>query len=68
MPVFNNNQITPAEKRSIIAYIQAQKASADPGGAGIGRIGPVSEAIVIWVGGVGLLMIMILWIGAKTGE
>jgi ubiquinol-cytochrome c reductase cytochrome c subunit len=68
MPVFGNNQITPDEKKSIIAYIQAQKASADPGGAGIGRIGPVSEAIVIWVGGVGLIMIMILWIGAKAGD
>lgn len=68
MPVFGNNQITPTEKRSIIAYIQAQKASADPGGAGIDRIGPVSEAIVIWVAGVGLIMIMILWIGAKAGE
>ena len=59
MPVFNNNQLTPEEKRSIIAYIQTLKASADPGGDGIGRIGPVSEAIVIWVAGVGLIMIMI---------
>jgi ubiquinol-cytochrome c reductase cytochrome c subunit len=68
MPVFNNNQITPDEKSAIIAYIQAQKDSADPGGAGIGRIGPVSEAIVIWVAGVGALMIAILWIGAKSGD
>jgi ubiquinol-cytochrome c reductase cytochrome c subunit len=68
MPVFNNNQITPDEKSAIIAYIQAQKDSADPGGAGVGRIGPVSEAIVIWVAGVGALMIAILWIGAKTGD
>ena len=68
MPVFGNNQITSDEKKSIIAYIQAQKASADPGGAGIGRIGPVSEAIIIWVAGVGLIMIMILWIGAKAGD
>jgi ubiquinol-cytochrome c reductase cytochrome c subunit len=42
------------------------KSSDDPGGSGIDRIGPVSEAIVIWVGGVGLLMIVILWIGAKS--
>jgi ubiquinol-cytochrome c reductase cytochrome c subunit len=68
MPIFGDNQVTPEEKRSIIAYIQAQKASADPGGAGIGRIGPVSEAIVAWVAGVGLIMIMILWIGAKAGD
>ena len=66
MPIFSNNQITEQQKRQIISYIQTLKASADPGGAGIDRIGPVSEAIVIWVGGVGALMIAILWIGAKT--
>jgi ubiquinol-cytochrome c reductase cytochrome c subunit len=66
MPVFSDNEITPEQKRAIIAYIQTIKASNDPGGHGIGRIGPVSEAIVIWVGGVGALMIMILWIGAKS--
>ncbi len=66
MPVFSDNQLTPAQKRAIVAYIQTIKASKDPGGAGIDRIGPVSEAIVIWVGGVGALMIAILWIGAKT--
>ncbi|MEO9134867.1 MAG: cytochrome c [Jatrophihabitantaceae bacterium] len=66
MPIFSDNQITPSEKRQIVSYIQTIKASDDPGGHGIDRIGPVSEAIVIWVGGIGFLMIVILWIGAKT--
>jgi ubiquinol-cytochrome c reductase cytochrome c subunit len=66
MPVFSDNEITPDQKKAIIAYIQNIKASKDPGGEGIGRIGPVSEAVVIWVGGVGALMIAILWIGAKS--
>ena len=66
MPVFSNNQLTPAQKQAIIAYIQTIKASADPGGSGIDRIGPVSEAIVIWVLGVGALMVAILWIGARS--
>jgi ubiquinol-cytochrome c reductase cytochrome c subunit len=66
MPVFSNNQLTPDQKRAIVAYVQTLKASKDPGGNGIDRIGPVSEAIVLWVGGVGALMIVILWIGAKT--
>jgi ubiquinol-cytochrome c reductase cytochrome c subunit len=66
MPVFSNNQITPTEKQAIIAYIQTLKASNDPGGSGIDRIGPVSEAIVIWVAGIGLLMVVILWIGARS--
>jgi ubiquinol-cytochrome c reductase cytochrome c subunit len=66
MPVFSNNQLTPDQKRAIVAYIQTLKASKDPGGAGIDRIGPVSEAIVAWVGGVGAIMIAILWIGARN--
>jgi ubiquinol-cytochrome c reductase cytochrome c subunit len=66
MPVFSDNQITPQEKREIVSYIQTLKASKDPGGHGIDRIGPVSEAIVIWVAGVGAIMLIMLWIGAKT--
>jgi len=66
MPIFSDNQLTPQEKRQIVAYVQTLKKSDDPGGHGIGRIGPVSEAVVIWVGGIGALMIVILWIGAKT--
>lgn len=66
MPVFGDVTISASEKRAIIAYVQNLKESQDPGGAGIARIGPVSEAIVIWVGGVGALMVAILWIGART--
>jgi ubiquinol-cytochrome c reductase cytochrome c subunit len=66
MPIFSDNQLTPDQKRAIVAYVQTLKASQDPGGEGIGRIGPVSEGIVIWAAGIGLLLIVILWIGAKT--
>ena len=66
MPVFGNNEITPSQKRQIIGYVRTLSHSADPGGNGIDRIGPVSEAIVIWVGGVGAIMIAILWIGARN--
>ena len=66
MPVFGDNQITPDEKRSIINYVQTIKAQADPGGAGIGRIGPVSEGLVIWVVGIGALLFGIFWMGSKA--
>lgn len=65
MPVFNNNQITPEQKQAIIAYVQTMKQSKDPGGAGLGRIGPVAEGLVIWTAGLGVLMVSILWIGAR---
>jgi ubiquinol-cytochrome c reductase cytochrome c subunit len=66
MPVFGDNQLTSAEKRSIINYVQTIKEQADPGGAGIGRIGPVGEGLVIWVVGIGALMFGIFWMGSKA--
>jgi ubiquinol-cytochrome c reductase cytochrome c subunit len=66
MPVFSDTQLTPEQKTAIIAYVQTLKASDDPGGTGIARLGPVTETIVIFVAGIGALMIAILWIGAKS--
>jgi ubiquinol-cytochrome c reductase cytochrome c subunit len=66
MPVFSDNQLTPEQKKEILSYVQTLQASKDPGGNGLDRIGPVSEGLVIWILGIGALMIVILWIGAKT--
>jgi ubiquinol-cytochrome c reductase cytochrome c subunit len=66
MPVFGDNQLTPDEKRSIINYVQTIRETADPGGAGIGRIGPVGEGLVIWVVGIGALLFGIFWMGSKA--
>jgi ubiquinol-cytochrome c reductase cytochrome c subunit len=66
MPVFGDNQITPEEKRSIINYVQTITDMPDPGGAGIGRIGPVSEGLVIWVVGISALLFGIFWMGSKA--
>jgi ubiquinol-cytochrome c reductase cytochrome c subunit len=66
MPVFGDNDITPDQKRAIVNYVQTLKESKDPGGHGLGRLGPVPEGIVIWVVGIGALMFMVLWIGAKS--
>jgi ubiquinol-cytochrome c reductase cytochrome c subunit len=66
MPVFGDNQITPDQKAAITNYIQTIKEEGNPGGAGIGRIGPVSEGLVIWVVGVGALLFGIFWMGSKA--
>jgi ubiquinol-cytochrome c reductase cytochrome c subunit len=66
MPVFGDNQLTPEEKRSIINYVQTVGEQADPGGAGVGRIGPVAEGLVIWVVGISALMFGIFWMGSKA--
>jgi len=66
MPVFGDNEITPQQKRSIINYVQTLKENKDPGGNGIGRLGPFPEAVVAFVVGIGALLVTILWIGAKS--
>ena len=66
MPVFGDNQLTDEEKRSIINYVQTIGDQADPGGAGVGRMGPVAEGLVIWVVGIGALMFGIFWMGSKA--
>jgi len=66
MPVFGDNQLTPEQKRSIINYVQTVGEQADPGGAGVGRIGPVAEGLVIWVVGISALMFGIFWMGSKA--
>jgi ubiquinol-cytochrome c reductase cytochrome c subunit len=67
MPAFSDNQITPEQKREVISYIQSLKQTADPGGNGIGRLGPVPEGLVIWLIGIPLMLFIIFWIGQKAG-
>ena len=66
MPVFSDNQLTTEQKQAITNYIQTLKTAKDPGGNAIGRLGPLPEGIVIWLVGIGAIMLMILWIGAKS--
>jgi ubiquinol-cytochrome c reductase cytochrome c subunit len=66
MPVFSDNQLTVEQKQAITNYVQTLKAEKNPGGSGIGRLGPVPEGLVIWIIGIGAIMLMILWIGAKS--
>lgn len=66
MPVFGDNQLTPDEKADIIAYIQNLNSDADPGGWGLGRLGPVPEGIAIFLVGVVALVITTLWIAGKS--
>ena len=66
MPVFGDNQLTPDQKRSVINYIQTIHNQADPGGTGVGRIGPVGEGLVCWVVGMGVFLFGIFWMGSKA--
>jgi ubiquinol-cytochrome c reductase cytochrome c subunit len=66
MPVFGDNELNPNEKRDIINYIQTLKSDRDPGGLGIGRLGPVSEGLVIFLVGIVGIVFATIWIAGKS--
>ena len=67
MPKFSDRQLTPQEKQDIIAYITSvQGGNNDPGGNGLGGLGPISEGFIAWVVGIAALVGVTLWIGAKA--
>ncbi len=65
MPVFNDSTITPQQKKDMIAYIVEVRGQVDPGGFGLGRIGPVSEGLVAWIAGIAFMSLAAIWITAK---
>jgi ubiquinol-cytochrome c reductase cytochrome c subunit len=65
MPVFNDTTVTPDEKRDIIAYVTATRAQGNPGGFSLGRIGPVTEGLVSFLGLLFFMVLAAMWITAK---
>jgi ubiquinol-cytochrome c reductase cytochrome c subunit len=68
MPVFNDTTITPDEKRDIIAYITETRTQPNPGGFSLGRVGPVTEGLVVFLGLLFFMVAAALWITAKHGK
>ena len=66
MPVFSDKTITPKEKLSIIKWIKAVEAEPQLGGAALGRVGPVTEGLLVWTLGLGLLVGVAVWLAMKA--
>jgi ubiquinol-cytochrome c reductase cytochrome c subunit len=66
MPVFANSTITLAQKQEIIKYVTTIRTSPNPGGLSLGRVGPVSEGLFLWIVGLGAVTGIAVWIGAKS--
>ncbi len=64
MPTFGNGNLTPEEKRDVIAYLQSLDENPDYGGFGMGGLGPVSEGMFAWIVGIGVLTGFAVWIAA----
>ena len=66
MPVFNDQNLTPEDKRDVIAYIEQQQEAGNPGGNPLGSLGPVPEGLFAWTIGIGLLITAAVWLGKKS--
>lgn len=65
MPVFNEANMTPEDKRDIIAFLEEQR-TGSPGGASLGAIGPVAEGLWAWILGMGIIIGFTVWIGVRS--
>ena len=66
MPVFSDKTITPQEKLSIIKWLKAAEKEPNLGGASLGRVGPVTEGLLAWTLGVGVLIGVAVWLAMKA--
>jgi ubiquinol-cytochrome c reductase cytochrome c subunit len=66
MPKFSDRQLSPDEKRDIVAYVREAAETPTPGGLGLGGFGPTSEGMVAWIVGMVAIIAAALWIGARA--
>jgi ubiquinol-cytochrome c reductase cytochrome c subunit len=66
MPNFSNGNLSPEDKRDVIAYLESIQEEPEYGGFSLGGLGPVSEGLFAWVLGIGSLVGFAFWIAAHT--
>jgi len=66
MPKFSDRQLTPDEKRDIVAYVKDSAESKSPGGYSLGGFGPATEGLFIWIIGIVMVVGAAMWIGSRT--
>ncbi len=66
MPVFNELNITPADKANIITYLKYLDSHPSPGGLDLGNLGPVSEGLFVWIFALGSVVAITVWLTAKS--
>jgi ubiquinol-cytochrome c reductase cytochrome c subunit len=66
MPRFSGN-LSDSQVRDVVAYVTEKiQHPANPGGAGLGGVGPVAEGFIALLLGVGGLALICFWIGERS--
>jgi len=66
MPRFSDRQLTPDEKKDIVAYVHEATETPNPGGYGLGGFGPAPEGMAMWIIGMVAVIGAAVWIGARA--
>jgi ubiquinol-cytochrome c reductase cytochrome c subunit len=66
MPKFSDRQLSPEQKRDIVAYVREAAETPDPGGYGLGGFGPAPEGMAAWIIGMVAVIGVSMWIGSRA--
>jgi ubiquinol-cytochrome c reductase cytochrome c subunit len=66
MPRFSGN-LSDSQVRDVVAYVTEKiQHPSNPGGVGLGGVGPVAEGFIALLLGVGGLALVCFWIGERS--
>jgi len=68
MPVFSQEVMSDEEMQEVVAWIMDLRDRESPGGLQFGRSGPVTEGVIAWILGFGVLGVVMYLLGEKTGD
>ncbi|MGH2661602.1 MAG: cytochrome bc1 complex diheme cytochrome c subunit [Actinomycetota bacterium] len=66
MPVFDERVIDEQDMNSLVRYVISLRTGQDRGGLNLGRVGTVTEGLIGWLVGMGLLVLVIRMTGTRT--
>ena len=61
-----DRQLSPEEKRDIVAYVRESAETPSYGGYGLGGFGPAPEGMAMWIIGMVAAIGVAMWIGARA--
>jgi ubiquinol-cytochrome c reductase cytochrome c subunit len=67
MPRFGPGTLSDKDVNDVVRYVTYLQHPANPGGLGLGHVGPVTEGFIAIVVGLGVLMLAAYWIGIRAG-
>lgn len=68
MPRFGADIISDEDLDALVAYVEYLDEPDDRGGLALGRLGPIPEGFLVWVGALGLLLVVAFWMGTRRRE